>query len=128
MKTPSQIKNYHERLGISKDACKEEIKKAYIKLTKIYHPNNYPLDDEPKQKECHLEFIAIGEAYESLIRGKNKSSYQNINEEEQFNYFKDLYGVTVEDFERITKIMSKDENPRVRTIARLMNKVLDKFF
>lgn len=66
----------YEILGVSKDASQEEIKKAYRKLAKQYHPDNYannPLKDLAEEK-----FKEINEAYEQLSGGNSggNSSYQ----------------------------------------------------
>lgn len=51
-------KNYYETLGVSHNATNEEIKLAYYKLAKIYHPDISP---------NHLQqFKDISEAYNSL--------------------------------------------------------------
>ncbi|MBE7039055.1 MAG: J domain-containing protein [Ruminococcaceae bacterium] len=71
------MRDPYEVLGISKDASLDEIKKAYRKLAKKYHPDNYvnnPLSDLAEEK-----FKEINEAYEQLTNeagyGYN-SSYQ----------------------------------------------------
>lgn len=66
------MKDPYEVLGVSRDATDEEIKAAYRKLAKKYHPDNYnnsPLSDvaEEKMKE-------INEAYDA-INNQKKSSY-----------------------------------------------------
>ena len=48
-------KDYYETLGVNKDATAQEIKSAFRKLAKKYHPDNKETGDEPKFKE-------IGEA------------------------------------------------------------------
>lgn len=52
-------KDYYELLGVSKTATDEEIKRAFRKLAKMYHPDNKETGDEAKFKE-------IGEAYAIL--------------------------------------------------------------
>jgi DnaJ-class molecular chaperone len=56
--------NYYEVLGISKDADKDEIKKAYRKLAKKFHP------DKNKSKSATQKFREITEAYAVLMEGK----------------------------------------------------------
>ena len=55
------MKNYHRILGVSEDAEPEEIKAAYRKLAKKYHPDSHPDDPNIKKK-----FQEISEAYEAL--------------------------------------------------------------
>ncbi len=55
------IKNYYDILEIDNNATKAEIRKAYRKLAKKYHP------DVNKSKDAHEKFIEITEAYEILI-------------------------------------------------------------
>lgn len=62
-------KNYYQILGISKDAPKDEIKKAYRKLAHKYHPDKG--GDEEKFKE-------INEAYQVLSDEKKKSQYDKF--------------------------------------------------
>ncbi len=68
------MKDPYEVLGVSKDASAEEIKKAYRRLAKKYHPDNYinnPLADLASEK-----FKEINEAYEQLTGGNTSGSYQ----------------------------------------------------
>lgn len=53
--------HYYEILGVSKTATPEEIKKAYRKLARKYHP-----DLNPNDKEAELRFKEINEAHEVL--------------------------------------------------------------
>ena len=55
-------KDYYEILGISKDADQEEIKLAFRKLAKKYHP-----DLNHKDKNAKEKFIKLKEAYDTLI-------------------------------------------------------------
>lgn len=59
--------NPFQVLGISKHASKKEIKTAYRKLAKQYHP------DLNKTKEAHQKFLEIHHAYDLLINKKYKA-------------------------------------------------------
>lgn len=61
------MKNYYEVLGVSKDASKDEIKKAYRKLAHKYHPDKKG-GDEKKFKE-------VNEAYQVLNNDKKRAEY-----------------------------------------------------
>ncbi|MBE7048189.1 MAG: J domain-containing protein [Ruminococcaceae bacterium] len=68
------MKDPYEVLGVPKTATQEEIKKAYRKLAKQYHPDNYannPLADLAAEK-----FKEINEAYECLS-GSSHSGYHH---------------------------------------------------
>ena len=56
-------------LGVSKDATQEEIKKAYRKMGKMYHPDLHPNDPEATKKMSE-----INEAYDMLT---HPEKYQN---------------------------------------------------
>lgn len=65
-------KDYYKILGISKTASKEEIKAAYRRLAKEYHP------DRNKGKDSVAKFIEINEAYSFLIQ----THHEPLQEEE----------------------------------------------
>jgi molecular chaperone DnaJ len=63
-------KDYYEILGLKKDATGDEIKKAYRKLAKTYHPDKNPNDSTAEEK-----FKEISEAYEHLSDSNKKAKY-----------------------------------------------------
>lgn len=69
----------HEILGVSQDATKEEIKKAYRKLALRYHPDKV-IDPEEKI-ESEIRFKEITTAYEILYHDKPQNSKQDFNDD-----------------------------------------------
>jgi DnaJ like chaperone protein len=66
---PKETKTYaYTILGIEKGATQEEIKKAYRKLVKIHHPDNFATGTESQQKMAAEKFVEIQSAYESLLK------------------------------------------------------------
>lgn len=65
-------KSFYDVLGVSKDASADEIKSAYRKLARQYHPDLHPGDVEAANK-----FKEISEAYDTLSDPKKKAEYDN---------------------------------------------------
>ncbi len=65
-------KNYYNILGVSKNATQEDIKKAYRRLAKKYHP------DANKDKNSEQKFKEISEAYQVLSDPKKRSTYDQF--------------------------------------------------
>ena len=63
-------RDYYEVLGVSKTATDDELKKAYRKLAKQYHPDLHPGD-----KEAEAKFKEINEAYEILSDADKRAKY-----------------------------------------------------
>ena len=67
-------RDYYEILGVSKDATDEELKKAYRKLAKKYHPDANP----DNKKEAEAKFKELNEAYETLSDKQKRQMYDQF--------------------------------------------------
>ena len=69
----AEVKDYYKTLGVNKDTSQDEIKKAFRKLARKYHPDLNPGDkaSEPKFKE-------INEAYSVLGDAKKRAEYDQF--------------------------------------------------
>ena len=67
-------RDYYEVLGVSKTATEEELKKAYRKLAKQYHPDANPDNKEEAEKK----FKEVNEAYETLSDPQKRKMYDQF--------------------------------------------------
>lgn len=67
-----KYKDYYEILGVSRSASDSEIKSAYRKLARKYHP------DVNKTKEAEAKFKDINEAYEVLSDKQKRQRYDSL--------------------------------------------------
>ena len=97
-------RDYYEVLGISKSADEKEIKSAFRKLAKQYHP-----DLNPDDKEAEAKFKEVNEAYEVLSDPDKKAKYDQFGHAAfdqangfggagGFNDFGDIFGDIFGDF------------------------------
>ena len=67
-----EYKDYYKSLGVSRDANQDEIKRAYRKLARKYHP------DVSKEKNAEKRFKEVGEAYEVLKDPQKRTAYDQL--------------------------------------------------
>lgn len=70
------MRNPYEVLGIQQDATEDEIRKSYRKLSKLYHEDRNPGDDEALRK-----YREVQEAYDNIV---NPKGHQTFNPSDMF--------------------------------------------
>ena len=67
-----EYKDYYKILGVDKGASQSEIKRAYRKLARKYHP------DVSKEADAEIKFKEVGEAYEVLKDPEKREAYDQL--------------------------------------------------
>ncbi len=75
MPTATDFKDYYAILGVSKDAKPEEIKRAYRKLARKYHP-----DLNPGDQGAEAKFKDLNEANEVLSDPEKRQKYDQFGQ------------------------------------------------
>src|SRR5215468_1326798 len=68
-----EFKDYYSTLGVAKTATEKEIKQAFRKLARKFHP-----DVNPKDKSAEAKFKEINEAYEVLGDAAKRKKYDEL--------------------------------------------------
>jgi len=67
-----EFKDYYSIMGVARDATQDEIKRAYRKLARKYHP------DVSKEADAEARFKELGEAYEVLKDPEKRAAYDQL--------------------------------------------------
>ena len=79
-KSAKNRNEYYKVLGVSKDASKQEIKEAYLKLSKSLHP------DVNKSPNASQEFQKLKEAFDNLSEPSGFHSYDKDDNLKDFDF------------------------------------------
>ncbi len=69
-----EYKDYYKVMGVARDATEAQIKQAYRKLARKYHP------DVSKEKDAEARFKDVGEAYEVLRSPEKRAAYDQLGQ------------------------------------------------
>lgn len=67
-----EFKDYYQIMGVQRDATQDEVKRAYRKLARKYHP------DVSKEPDAESRFKEVGEAYEVLKDPEKRAAYDQL--------------------------------------------------
>ena len=70
-----QFKDYYETLGVARDASPDDVKRAYRRLARKYHP------DVSKEANAESRFKEVGEAYEVLKDPEKRAAYDRFGKD-----------------------------------------------
>lgn len=89
-------KDYYEILGVERSASQDEIKRAYRRLARQYHPDRNPGNAAAEEK-----FKGINEAYEVLSDAEKRSEYDAVTNRSGFRDWRQRVGRGTSGFEDI---------------------------
>ncbi len=118
-KGKTKMTNPYEVLGVSENASDEEIKKAYRKLAKQYHPDNYT--DNPLKDLANEKMKSINEAYDTIqkIRSNGNQSHGSSYGGNTYGSSGNFYGDT--GFARIRRLINAGRISEAETILNGMS-------
>ena len=125
-------RNFYEILGIDKNASHGDIKQAYYREIKKYHPDTYSGISEEKKKELNARAALINEAYSVLSDPDKRRQYDYFlktsaaGEMPENDFFKQAYsGINPENFkQKMEEVKAKMEEMKRGPILKVWNNVV----
>ncbi|MBR2918483.1 MAG: DnaJ domain-containing protein, partial [Clostridia bacterium] len=74
-------KSYYDTLGVSKTASADELKSAYRRLAKQYHPDLFAGKPDAEKKQAEEKFKEINHAYDVLSDPQKRAAYDQYGSE-----------------------------------------------
>ena len=114
----------YEVLGIKPGASQEEIKSAYRKLVKQYHPDQYR--DNPLQELAQQKLAEVNEAYNQLTSGKSSGNYSSNTSSSYSNsssYNNNSYGNSASELSQARAYLQRRNTAAAEAI---LNRVSDR--
>lgn len=118
------MKDYYDILGVKKDSSQDDIKKAYRKLAKEYHP-----DKNNGDKQLEEKFKEVSEAYENIGNEESRKKYDNKQNHTDFSNFSEYFGggININDFLNFGKQQRK-QKPKGGNLRCTLNVTLEDVF
>lgn len=112
------MKNPYEVLGISESATNEEVRDAYRKLAKKYHPDNYadsPLADMAEEKMKEINY-----AYDEILRIRAEKKNNNQRKEDGYQRYNADYGSRRSEYSKVRQAINAND---FKTAEAILNQV-----
>ncbi|MCQ2789662.1 MAG: DnaJ domain-containing protein [bacterium] len=116
----SSEKNYYEILEVSNDASLSEIKSAYRRLARKYHPD---LNDG--NADCIKKFKAVSEAYEVLSNSSKRRDYDILRNVRKTSYHSNSFNQARQEYKKEQRNYEKEKNDE--PFSNIFNDILSKF-
>ena len=112
---------YLETLGLNEGASKDDVKKAYRKLAKVYHP------DVSKDPNAKLKFIAVNEAYKFLTL-VGSQGFAQVDDQSHSSYEYDIRDNAYEAWRRKAQSFAREQAREAERQQQELTKSLLRYF
>ncbi|MGQ4874672.1 MAG: DnaJ domain-containing protein [Promethearchaeia archaeon] len=127
MKEFKSRKECYKILGVNEDSTIEEIKKAYLKMAKKYHP-----DLNKKDPEANRKFIEVKDAYERLCSPEREQIIIRKYPSNHYRTYREsFYSFRENFFDEINRVFFREDDPHYDIFEYfdyIFEKLMRKFF